>query len=114
MNPNQLRRLFPNASPDCLAENTRQDAELERDTSNAPLEAVEGQKGAAGRLLIRFVSVRKRLLDPDNLSEKWLLDCLRNCGAIEGDEPEEISLETGQRKVEKGEAEFTLIEIFEL
>ena len=40
-----------------------------------------------------------------------MLDCLRYCQAIRGDEPDKITLETTQRKTEKGEEEFTLIEI---
>lgn len=85
--------------------------ELERAAGHAALGQDQGQEGPAGRVHLRIVSVRKRLLDPDNLSPKWLIDCLRYCGAINGDEPDKISLETTQRKAGKGEEEHTIIEI---
>ena len=116
MTPDGLKRLFPNASASTLAANAEgagKTPKLERDPSNAALEAEQGEEGASSRVHIRFVSVRKRLLDPDNLSEKWLLDCLRYCGAIRGDEPDKITLETTQRKARKGEEEHTLVEIYE-
>lgn len=87
-------------------------AELEPPSGNGPLATSQAEKGNSKPVHIRFVSARKRLLDPDNLSEKWVLDCLRNCGAIAGDEPDKISLETTQRKAEKGEEERTIIEVY--
>lgn len=84
---------------------------VECPAGNESLAANQSQEAATGRLHIRFTSVRKRLCDPDNLSEKWLLDALRFTGAIQGDEPDKITLETTQRKCRKGEQEHTLIEI---
>ena len=111
-----LLALFPNASKSTLAANSdahhpRTDAKLERNPRDEPLAAREVQKRRACRVHIRFVSVRKRLLDPDNISEKWTLDCLRFAGVIRGDEPDKITLETTQRKAEKGEEEHTEITI---
>lgn len=118
MTNRELLRLFPNASADVIAANAAaQDSgahpELECSPVHEPLAAGQGQEAAPERVHIRIVSVRKRLCDPDNLSEKWLLDCLRYCGAIRGDEPDKITLETTQRKAAKGEAEYTTIEIYE-
>jgi hypothetical protein len=110
----ELLNLFPNASPDFVARNTRAAPVVERIIGNAALRPAKSQKGTAGRVHIRFVSVRKRLLDPDNISEKWTLDCLRFAGVIQGDEPDKITLETTQRKCGNDEEEKTLIEIFEL
>ena len=84
---------------------------VEQPVVNDPLETAEGKASAAGKLRIRFVSRRQRLCDPDNLSVKWLLDCLRYCGAIEGDEPEKISLEVCQEKVGMKSDECTVITI---
>ncbi len=84
---------------------------LECAALDGSLEAGKGKETGPSRVHIRFTSVRKRLLDPDNLSEKWLLDCLRYCRIIRGDEPEKITLETTQRKAAKGEEEHTLVEI---
>ncbi|MDB6117400.1 MAG: hypothetical protein JWO08_1181 [Verrucomicrobiaceae bacterium] len=115
MNQDERLLIFPNASPACLASNaggTRPDAKLERHPEHAALHSPPAEKGRPERFHIRFVSVRKRLIDPDNLSEKWLLDCLRFAQVIPGDEPEKITLETTQRKARKGEEEHTLIEVF--
>lgn len=125
MNPHTIRRLFPRASASVLAANAgdygkphdnqanhpRQAAELERDPGNAPLAAGEGKEATAGRVHLRIVATRKRLCDPDNLSPKWLVDCLRYCGVIRNDTPEDITLEVAQRKAAKGEAEHTEITI---
>ena len=94
--------------------NTRTTAELERAFGNEPLAQSKGKKTNAGRFSVRFISVRKRLLDPDNLSCKWLLDSLRYASIISGDEPEKISLEVTQRKCRKDESEHTIIEVKEL
>ena len=116
MNPDDIRRLFPNASASLLAANAQDSGAtpvVECPIGSRPLAAGEAQKADSSRLHIRIVSVRKRLLDPDNLSEKWILDCLRYCGAIRGDEPDKITLETTQRKAAKGEEEHTLVEIWD-
>ena len=82
---------------------------VERHPSPRPLAKDEGQEGGAGRVHLRIVSIRKRLLDPDNLSVKWLIDCLRYSSIIRGDEPDKITLQVEQRKCSKGEAEATEI-----
>lgn len=69
--------------------------------------ARQAQKDSAERIHLRIISVRKRLLDPDNLVPKWTIDALRYCGIIRGDEPDKITLETSQRKAAKGEEEHT-------
>ena len=79
--------------------------------SHGSLDQIKVEETNSGRVHIRIVSVRKRLLDPDNLCEKYHLDCLRYCGVIQGDEPDKITLETTQRKAAKGEDEHTQIEI---
>lgn len=89
----------------------RKTPKLERAALDATLGAAEGKEEAPGRVHIRFESARKRLLDPDNLSEKWALDCLRYVGVIRGDEPDKITLETTQRKCAKDEEEHTEIVI---
>jgi len=122
MNPHTIKRLFPNASQATIAANAQDYAkphadsagtttELESPFGNGTLAACKAETSDTGRVHIRFVSVRQRLCDPDHLSEKWLLDCLRNCGAIIGDEPDKITLETTQRKAAKGEEEHTQITI---
>lgn len=122
MNPHTIRRLFPNASKSLIAAN-EQDygkhyaesdgkiAKLERAAGDEPLAEGKGKKEASGRVHFKFISVRKRLIDPDNVSVKWLLDCCRRIGLVAGDEHDKVTLETCQRKAEKGEEEHTIIEI---
>ncbi len=117
MTRNELTRRFPNATESFIKanlgpESAGPDTVMERPVGNDSLAKDKSQEGAARPVHIRFTSVRKRLCDPDNLSVKWLLDCLRYCGAIAGDEPEKITLEVGQKKAAKGQQEHTLIELF--
>ncbi len=65
------------------------------------------------RLLVRVTSVRLRLIDEDNLCEKYVVDCCRYAGLLPGDGPATTRIQATQRKVEKGESEHTLIEIYE-
>jgi len=86
-------------------------AKLERDSGNGPLAMSEAEKGNPERVLVRVTSVRKRLIDEDNLAEKYHVDCCRYAGLIHGDEPSQTKIEVCQRKAEKDEAEHTIIEI---
>ena len=74
-----------------------------------------GEEGGEGtstnRINIRFNSRRIRLIDPDNLTPKFLLDGLRYAGLIHDDTPEEITVETTQEKVSTKAEEETIIEI---
>jgi hypothetical protein len=86
-------------------------AKLERNSGNGPLAKGEAEKGNPERVLVRVTSVRKRLIDEDNLAEKYHVDCCRYAGLIHGDEPDQTKIEVCQRKAAKGEAEHTMIEI---
>lgn len=114
MNPHELKRRFPNASPSFLAKNSGAVAVVERALEDWPLAACEDAKPIAGRVLVRFTSRRRRLIDPDNISVKASLDCLRRAGILANDTAEHVSLETRQEKVGKGEREETVVEIFEM
>jgi hypothetical protein len=109
-----ISRLFPNASPDVLARNSRTPTKLERCVGDAPLEAGEVQDGTGGRVLIRVTSIRKRLLDEDNLCEKYHVDLCRYAGILSGDEAGKTKIEVRQVKAGKEEQERTLIEVFSL
>jgi hypothetical protein len=89
--------------------NTGTIAKLEQNTRHGSLAKKPIETHTASRVHIRFESVRKRLLDPDNICEKWTLDCLRYIGVIRGDEPDKITLETTQRRASKNEEEHTEI-----
>lgn len=74
------------------------------------MEENEGRRSS--RLHLRIVSVRKRLIDPDNIVAKWTIDALRYAGIIRDDSAKEITVELSQRKAAKGEEEHTLIEVW--
>lgn len=117
MTRERLKQLFPNASEAVLAlsaEDPRQAPKLERAPRDAALEPPQAQIPDSGRFLVRVTSIRARLLDPDNLAEKYHIDCLRYAGLLREDSAAEIEVETRQRKKAKGEEEHTLIEVFAL
>lgn len=132
MSHDEIRRIFPNASRSLLDANrpelreqegrTRQEeglpaadrAELER-CAATPAVRKKGKKEAnRRRFLVRVTSVRKRLIDEDNLCEKYAVDCCRYAGLLPGDGPGETKIEVAQRKAGEAEGEHTVIEIFEL
>lgn len=108
-----ILRLFPNASPDLLSRNTSQAAFVERNPGDEPLAKKKVQRRTGERVLVRVTSVRKRLLDEDNLCEKYHVDLCRYAGVISGDEAGKTKIETAQRKAEKGEEEKVIIEVFQ-
>lgn len=132
MNEHQLRRIFPNASRSTLAANAGDPelfSERSENQADAP-DAVRGQleqRDADGalrkerpkgedskRFLVRVTSVRSRLIDEDNLCEKYVVDCCRYSGLLPGDGPRQTKIKATQREAQKGEEEHTVIEIFEL
>lgn len=119
MNPDELRRLFPNASAATLAANlpprsAGAAAEPQRTVRDAALGKGKAQKGDRGRFLVRVESVRKRLLDADNLVEKFHVDLCRYAGILPDDAPGICEIQTTQRKAAKGEQEHVVIEIYTL
>lgn len=131
MNPNEIKRHFPNASQSLIEANalgselpiqgekreskiSSVSSKLEPDSRAGTLGKAKVKKGDSARFLVRVTSVRKRLLDEDNLCEKYVVDCCRYAGLLPDDCPGQTKIEVCQRKPEKEEGEGTLIEIFEL
>ena len=98
-------KLRAQLEADIQLKNAGQVAKLERDSGNAPLEAEKNQRSDSSRFLVRIESRRKRLLDEDNICEKYLVDLLRYSGIIANDSPDQCRIEVGQTKCRKGEAE---------
>lgn len=117
----QLKKLFPNASQSCLdanrdalnhPEDTRKATKLERGPGAGALGKGKAEKADPEGFSIRIVSVRKRLIDPDNLVCKYAIDCCRYAGLLPEDNAETIrDLSVSQRKCQKGEEEHTEITI---
>ena len=99
----------PNANNN--TNNTGKAPILERTAGNAALVKAQVQGRAGDRILVRIESVRKRLLDEDNLVSKYHTDLCRYSGLIPSDAPGICKIETTQRKAAKGEAERTEITI---
>jgi len=127
MNETELRTRFPQASPAFIrrvltgSEKPAIDyydpgtaPKLEPDHGDGALGALQIQRPASARFFIRVTSRRKRLLDEDNLCEKYHVDCCRYAGLIPGDGPGQTRIEVRQEKVEPGAQEETVIEIFEV
>ena len=89
-------------------------SELECGTSNGALGKTAAQKGNSIRFLVRVTSFRKRLLDEDNICEKYFVDCCRYSGVIPTDAPSQTRIETRQFKTQKNQPESTLVEIWEM
>jgi hypothetical protein len=87
-------------------------AKLERIAGDGALGEVQTKGRNSGRFLIRVVSIRKRLLDEDNLAEKYHVDCCRYAGVLPKDSPGTAHIEVSQQKADKGAAEEVRIEIY--
>ena len=76
-----------------------------------PVEQEEDERGNLRRSRIRITSKRCRLLDPDNLCVKYIIDALRYCQVIKDDTTKEIEVFIKQEKVKKRKEEKTIIEV---
>jgi hypothetical protein len=90
----------------------RTPAKLESNSEHGTMGAIQVQKGACDRFLVRVTSYRKRLLDQDNLCEKFHVDLLRYAGVIPTDAPGTTQIEVRQEKAGKA-PERTVIEVFQ-
>lgn len=61
---------------------------------------------------VRITSYRRRLLDEDNLCEKFHVDTLRYVGLLPNDKPNEVRILVRQEKIKTEEPERTIIEIW--
>lgn len=84
---------------------------VERDLRPRPLAAGKAEKGHPRKFLVRVTSFRRRLLDEDNLCEKYHVDCCRYSGLLAEDAPGQARIVTSQEKVSRKEDERTEIEI---
>lgn len=96
LTPNELSRLFPNASKSCIRANAPaldrpQDGSTEQ-VAVRPLEhGIKKRKKGKGSVAIHvsLVSYRRRLLDPDAVafSHKKLVDCIAEWLCIDDADP---------------------------
>lgn len=84
-------------------------AESEQTLRPPSVEPPQGETLYSGRVSVRVVSYRRRLLDPDNLCAKWFLDACRYARLIRDDRPQDITYSVSQEKVACKEEERTEI-----
>jgi Holliday junction resolvase RusA-like endonuclease len=116
MTPAKLRELFPNASEQFIERNSDPirkppATKLERRSRNGSLAKAKTQTGDSRKFLVRVTSYRIRLLDEDNLCEKYHVDCCRYAGIISDDSAAKARIETSQQKVKTKGEERTEIQI---
>ena len=122
MTAEKLRELFPNATERFIATNADRIPThragptpiVERAARPRPLAKKKPQAGGAAKFLVRVTSRRVRLLDEDNLAEKWFVDCCRYAGLIPDDSAAKARIVTTQEKVRSAADECTVIEISEI
>lgn len=80
---------------------------------NEPLGKVPGKDPLPARLQVRITSYRWKFVDPDNIcgGAKYLIDCLKHCGAIQDDSPQHIELIVRQERAPAAHLQGTLIEL---
>ncbi len=114
MTPNELRRLFPNASRSTLEANSGISHSQPQPDKAKPLgDSVQGKAGGVAGITLRATGYRVRPLDPDNFaaSLKDLIDALVHAHLLPNDTIWDIHLQSEQRKVKTFREEKTTIEI---
>ncbi len=127
MNTAELKLRLPNASPafirlnatearqvDIRDNDTGTAPKLERHTGDGAVGTVQVEGRIGRRFLVRVTAYRHRLLDEDNLCEKYHVDLCRYAGVLPSDAAGRAKIEVSQEKVGSKEPEETKIEIFEL
>lgn len=121
MTADELRKRFPNATEQFIRVNAHllsdpprdptPDPVVERGVRNGTLAAGKTKGRDSGRFFVRVTSYRRRLLDEDNLCEKYVVDCCRYAGLLPGDDPSQARIVTTQEKVRSKEEERTEVVI---
>ena len=87
---------------------------LERNPRDGAMVSLQVQAGLGRRFSVHVTSYRKRLLDQDNLCEKYLIDLCRYAGILPSDAPGTAEIKVSQQKVGPKEPERTIIEIYQI
>ncbi len=112
MNPERIKQLFPNASKSTIDANRESSAPImERRSGARPLAAAKAEDSDTGIYVVRVTSYRTRLLDEDNLCEKYHVDGCRYAGLLPSDAPAKARIIVTQKKVATKKQEKTLITI---
>lgn len=90
---------YPGTGRSSQNRDTRTPPVLERHSRNGAVGKVSVQKGTGGNFLVRVKAFRCRLLDEDNLCEKYHVDLCRYAGILPSDAAGKAKIETSQEKV---------------
>lgn len=85
-----------------------QGAKPKRTVRNEPLATTQGEAKGPTRFRVSVTSFRSRLIDPDNLCSKFILDCCRYAGLIPDDSAKAIEYSCSQVKCSKEEEKTVL------
>lgn len=110
MNRNELNALLRKKNYR-VASDSRSYSKLECAVGDASLVKDETKEGDSGKYTVRVTSFRRRLLDADNLAEKYHIDALRYAGILPSDAPDRCEIITSQVRVKSKEEELTEISI---
>ena len=121
MTADEWKKRLPNCSDDFLRRNasdyqpvprrndpprdTGKAAVVERNPRHGALGTRKVQKRDTRKFLVRVTSFRKRLIDEDNLCEKFHVDLCRYSGMLPSDAAGKARVTTGQEKVGSDEDE---------
>lgn len=86
-------------------------AEFERTNWEKQIRLAIAKEKNAGRVLVRVISYRRRLIDRDNLFAKYFIDACRYSGVIREDSAKEVEMDIDQEQVQTQEEERTEITI---
>lgn len=89
-------------------------SKLECSSGDGALAKSKVKKGDSRRFLVRVTSYRRRLLDEDNLCEKYHVDLCRYAGCVPSDAPGQTKIEVSQVKVKTKEEERTEVMVDEI
>jgi hypothetical protein len=90
--------------------NRLQDTVTQRLVCDEPLGQDTGKEKGPERIVLRVTSLRSRLIDPDNLCAKYLVDAARYLRLIKDDSAAHIEFQIVQQKVPKADQK-TILEI---
>ena len=107
MTAKQFQLLYGNPQVQCEVKSPKP----QRPARHEPLAAAQVEAGNSKRYVVIVTSRRIRLLDEDNLIEKYHIDSLRYAGILPSDTPEACQIQVRQEKVAKKDQEETLIEV---
>lgn len=106
-----LRRLLARSETHNQGGDSGAPAVVERRVGYGALGKTKVQKADHGYFHVRVTSFRVRLLDEDNLCEKYHVDCCRYAGILPDDSARKARITTTQQKVSSTAEERIEIEI---